>query len=134
MKKILTFIFAAVVIHSGLQALAQEPQSGAVNLSQSVVGVKTVYAYQDKGKRDPFASLLDADGNMVLYDNELILTDLTLEGIMVSSRAEASIAIINGRIIKIHDRIGPFQVETILKDRVVLRKDQETVQLKLKKE
>ena len=118
---------SAVAIHSGLQALAQEPSPGA-NSSQKP------FTYEDKGKRDPFAPLLDADGNMVLYDNELILTDLTLEGIMVSSKVEASIAIINGRIIKIHDRIGPFQVEMILKDRVVLKKDQETVQLKLKKE
>ena len=121
MKKISTFILAAVVIHLGLQALAQEP-------------AQQHFVYQDKGKRDPFAPLLDVDGNMVLYDNELILTDLTLEGVMVGANPEANIAIINGRIFKIRERIGPFQVETILKDRVVLRKDQETVQLKLKKE
>ena len=133
MKKISTFILAAVVIHSGLQALAQEPHSGAANASQSAAGAQH-FVYQDQARRDPFAPLLDADGNMVLYDNELILTDLTLEGTMVGSKVEASIAIINGRIIKIHDRIGPFQVEMILKDRVVLKKDQETVQLKLKKE
>ncbi len=125
MRICFAIIFIFVLLVQGIKLWAQRPDMPAAGLEP---------VYQDGGKRDPFVPLVDVDGNIVLYDNELILSDLSLEGIMLSSRAEDSVVIINGKIFKVRNKIGAFQIENILKDRVILQKGRETFELKLKKE
>ena len=89
--------------------------------------------YDDKGKRDPFWVLVNPAGNLVSYETDLGMTDLSLEGIMVGTNGE-NLAVINSKVVKVNDAIGQFMVLRIKKDSVVLSKDQQNFELKLKKE
>lgn len=91
------------------------------------------FIYDDHGQRDPLWSLVDAQGNIINYNkNELSLNDLILEGIMVEQ--SGNIAIINGNIVNIGDRIGDFIVQEIDSFSVTLEKGQDRFVLNLKKE
>ena len=90
-------------------------------------------AYDDKGKRDPFWVLVNSAGNLVSYETDLEMTDLSLEGIMVGANGE-NLAVINSKVVKVSDAIGQFRVLRIGKNSVVLNKDQQNFELKLKKE
>lgn len=92
------------------------------------------FVYKDRGKRDPFWPLVNAGGAIVNYaDEDLLLTDLNLEGIMTGEAGE-NIAIINGTIVKENDKVGLYVIKTIEPYAVVLLKGDETFTLKLKKE
>ena len=89
------------------------------------------FVYNDHGKRDPLWSLVTNSGNIINYDTDLSLSDLTLEGIVVGDKE--NLAIINGRMVKINDKVGQYFVSIISKNSVILIKDQEKFELKLKK-
>ena len=89
------------------------------------------FVYNDHGKRDPFWNLVTPSGNFVNYDTDLLITDLMLEGVVVSYKG--NVAIINGRMVKTNDKVGQYSVSTITKDSVTLIKDQERFDLRLKK-
>ena len=89
------------------------------------------FVYNDHGKRDPLWSLVTPSGNIVNYDTDLSVIDLTLEGVVVSDKG--NVAIINGRMVKINDKVGQYLVSTITKESVTLIKDQEKFDLRLKK-
>ena len=91
------------------------------------------FVYDDKGKRDPFWNLVSSSGNLMNYETDLQMTDLLLEGIMVGADGQ-NLAVINSKVVKIHDTIDQFVVVRIDKNRVVLTKDQKNFELKLKKE
>ncbi len=91
------------------------------------------FVYDDHGKRDPFWSLLGSRGTILNFDNDLQASDMVLEGILVEPNGD-SVAIINGNIIKVGDKVGFFIVKEIQVNVVVLGKGQEIVTLKLKKE
>jgi len=91
------------------------------------------FVYNDNGKRDPFMKLVTADGVIISYDMDLLVADLTLEGIIFDPQGN-SLAIINGKIVKTDDKIGLFTVSGIEQNKVFLSKGQENFVLELKKE
>jgi len=103
-------------------------------LAQSAVFAKeTKSQYDHHNRRDPFWRLVTPDGIIVNYDDELLITDMFLEGI-IYDRGKKSLAIINGSVIKVNDKIGLYTVRKITKRKVYLIKGDEKFVLQLKKE
>ncbi|MBF0385255.1 MAG: hypothetical protein HQL27_05230 [Candidatus Omnitrophica bacterium] len=94
---------------------------------------KGVFSYDEQGKRNPFWPLVDAGGSIINYDNDFMITDMHLEGI-VQGKSGINIAIINGQIVKENDIVGKYKVFKISPDSVVLTKDGNNFELKLNKE
>ncbi len=90
------------------------------------------FIYDDHGKRDPFGALVNNSGAVIIYDTGLSVGDLTLEGI-IADAAGNNLAIVNGRIVKASDKVGPYTVTLISKDHIELSKGQEYFMLTLKK-
>lgn len=90
------------------------------------------FVYDDHGKRDPFVPLVSATGMVVTYDEDLTVNDLVLEGIVADASGNNA-AIVNGKVVKVHDQIGPYTVDVIAVDHVEFLKGTERFILKLKK-
>ncbi|HQP10442.1 MAG TPA: hypothetical protein PKV41_03580 [Candidatus Omnitrophota bacterium] len=90
------------------------------------------FVYDDGGKRDPLWPLVNANGAILNYESEFLITDLSLEGIMAGAQGE-NFAIINGRILKTGDAVGQFVVGGIAEDSIILKKGKQKFELKLKK-
>jgi len=91
------------------------------------------FVYDDHGKRDPFLPLVDGNGFIITYEDNLLLTDLVLEGIVLGGDDNTNLAIINGKVLKKGDKIGPFVVLHISAKSVLLGKGKQKFDLKLKK-
>ncbi len=91
------------------------------------------FVYDDHGKRDPFLALVDSNGFIITYEDNLLLTDLVLEGIILGEDDNTNLAIINGKVLKKGDKIGPFIVLDISAKSVLLGKGKQRFDLKLKK-
>ena len=91
------------------------------------------FVYDDHGKRDPFWDLVTPSGVVMNYDSDVQISDLTLAGIISGKNGE-NLAIINNTIVKVDDKIGPFVVDRIEQDRVLLTNGQQNFVLKIKKE
>lgn len=102
------------------------------NNKENVV-LETDFVYKDKGKRDPFWTLLGGRGVIINYDKDILVSDMIVEGVMAEPTGE-SVAIINGNIVKLGDKVGLFVVKDIKPTAVILEKGQEIFTLKLKKE
>jgi hypothetical protein len=85
------------------------------------------------GKRDPIWPLITASGAIVNYDSDFVISDLTLEGVMYGEN-NTSLAIINGKIVKVNEKMGKYIVSSIEQDKVILTKSDKVFELKLKKE
>ena len=90
------------------------------------------FVYDDHGKHDPFWPLVTPGGAVITYDADLTINDMTLEGVLADAGGK-NLAIVNGKVVKVSDWIGSYQVGTITRDHVELRKGQEQFTLKLKK-
>ena len=90
------------------------------------------FVYDDHGKRDPLVPLVSSAGMVVTYDEDLSVNDLVLEGIVADSSGNNA-AIVNGKVVKAHDQIGPYVVDLIAMDHVEFLKGNERFILKLKK-
>jgi hypothetical protein len=90
------------------------------------------FKYNDHGKRDPFMSLVSPSGTILNYDNDIEMSDLSLQGVMAGADGQ-NIAIVNGKVLKINDKIGDFVVNEINPDNILLRKGEQELILKLKK-
>jgi hypothetical protein len=90
------------------------------------------FQYDDHGKRDPFLSLVSPSGTILNYDNDIEMSDLSLQGVMAGADGQ-NIAIVNGKVLKINDKIGEFVVDEINPDNILLRKGEQELILKLKK-
>ena len=95
--------------------------------------LETNFTYKDNGKRDPFWTLLGGRGVIINYDKDILVSDMVLEGVMAEPTGE-SVAIINGNIVKLGDKMGLFVVKDIKPNAVILEKGQDIFTLKLKKE
>lgn len=91
------------------------------------------FIYDDKGNRDPFWPLVSSEGVIMNYDAEFIISDLVLEGVMLGTQ-DNSLAIINGKVLKLNDQIGNFFVGEIHANSVVLVNGQDRFELKITKE
>ena len=78
-------------------------------------------------------SLVTESGVVQNFDNDLHVSELTLQGIVTDPMGKNA-AIINGRIIKKNEMVGQYLVVEITKDTVELTKGQEKFRLKLQKE
>ncbi len=70
------------------------------------------FAYNSKGKRDPFMPLLGHERQAGSPEDISTIDDVKLEGIAVQSEGKR-IAIINGIVAKEGDKIGALQVNKI---------------------
>ena len=101
-------------------------------LSANSVYAQGVFVYDDHGKRDPFVPLVSSSGMVVTYDEDLSVNDLVLEGI-VSDPSGNNAAIVNGKVVKVQDRLGPYVVDAIAADHVEFLKGNDKFILQLKK-
>ncbi|VAW12937.1 hypothetical protein MNBD_BACTEROID05-1194 [hydrothermal vent metagenome] len=90
------------------------------------------FVYDDRGKRDPFVPLVNSKGMIVNIEKDYIISDLHLEGIMAGASGK-SIAILNGRIVKIGESVGDFLIKKVDIDSVTLTKGEKEFVLRLKK-
>jgi hypothetical protein len=98
----------------------------------NLVYAQDAFVYDDHGKRDPFVPLVSSTGMVVTYDEDLAVNDLVLEGIVADASGNNA-AIVNGKVVKVHDQVGPYIVDVIAVDHVELLKGAEKFILKLKK-
>ncbi len=101
-------------------------------LAANRVYAQEAFMYNDHGKRDPFAPLVSSAGMVVTYDEDLSVNDLALEGIVADASGNNA-AIVNGKVVKAHDQIGPYLVDVIAVDHVEFLKGTERFILKIKK-
>ena len=99
----------------------------------AVIAEPESFTYNDKGKQDPFLHLVSTTGAIINFEGELLITDMVLEGIIAGEEGN-NVAIINGIIVKSNDELGPYKVQKIGSDTVVLGKDNERFVLKLQRE
>ena len=108
-------------------------QIGELAESNSYIAQKKLFVYNDHGKRDPFLELVSPEGVVMAYESDFTIADLILEGIMSGKNGEG-IAIINGQVVQKGSRVGQFEVEAVMSNKVILRKGQEQFVVQLKKE
>ena len=90
------------------------------------------FIYNDHEKRDPFWPLVSPSGTILSYDKDLLISEISLEGIMTDPQGR-NVAIINGTVLKQGDNIGLFEITAITKTQVTLKKGQEQAVLDLNK-
>lgn len=90
------------------------------------------YAYKNEGRRDPFVPLISSSGYLINLEPE-DKTALRLEGIMFDPKGD-SMAIINGELVRVGESIGDAFVSTIETDRVIVIKDNQNIEIPLRKE
>ncbi|MDP2941102.1 MAG: general secretion pathway protein GspB [Candidatus Omnitrophota bacterium] len=91
------------------------------------------FVYDAKGKRNPFTPLVTSDGRLLKLDKEEGDASLAVEGIIYDKNG-VSYAIVNAEVVRIGDFIGGYQVLRIEKNKVILVKEGEPLELELKKE
>jgi hypothetical protein len=91
------------------------------------------FAYDSKGKRNPFIPLVTSDGRLLKLDAREVSDGLALEGI-IYDKVSMSYAIVNGLVVKIGDFVGDYQVLDIEENKVVFIKEGQTLEVELKKE
>ena len=101
-------------------------------LSTNSVYAQESFVYDDHGKRDPFVPLVSSAGMVVTYDEDLAVNDLVLEGIVADASGNNA-AIVNGKVVKAHDQIGPYVVDVIAIDHVEFLKGTQRFVLKIKR-
>ena len=119
--KILTLLILLCLLGKSFAIAAEEVPAAA----------EEIFVYDDHGHRDPFAPLVTSYGTMVNYETDYLITDLNLEGIMQGADGR-NLAIINGHVVKFRDKIGQFSILEIGTESVILEKDQQTFELRLK--
>jgi len=101
--------------------------------SEALSAQEEPVVYGDHGRRDPFWPLISSSGAVLVYDANLDIADVVLEGIIYDPNGE-QFALINSKVVKSSETIGGFFVVLIEEDRVVLRKDGQEFILRSKKE
>jgi hypothetical protein len=89
--------------------------------------------YNENNKRDPFIPLVTADGRLLKLDKEDGLTGLSVEGLIYDQQG-LSYALVDGRVVKVGDSLGEYQVMRIEKDKIIFVKNGEPIEVELKKE
>ncbi len=91
------------------------------------------FQYNDHNRRDPFWRLVLPDGTVLSYDTDLMISDMVLEGVIFDPNGK-SLAIINGKVLKVGDRLGLFTLTEIHRGYVILTKANKRYVLQMKKE
>jgi hypothetical protein len=101
-------------------------------LTSVVVADEGEFVYNGHGARDPFWPLVTAGGALVNYDTTFSVNEMTLEGVIEDG--SGGLAIINGMVFEVGKSIGEYVIRKISPDGVILEKDGQTTELRLKKE
>ena len=88
--------------------------------------------YDAHGQRDPFEPLITAKGESRDVVAGGPASELVLEGIILDGQGGQ--AIVNGEVLEPGKTLGEYTVQKIEPDRVVLMKDGQEIELRLKKE
>lgn len=92
------------------------------------------FIYSDKGRRDPFISLIDNEGRYVTeLGTPLAYGSLKLSGILWDPKGKSS-CLVNGQILKVGDLISGFTIKAITKNNVIAVKDGKDYRLELSSE
>lgn len=91
-----------------------------LTFSLAFAEVEESFNYDDKGKRDPFVSLVD-DNGYYLLETELLYSssELQLSGILWDPQGRSS-ALINNQVVKVGETIYGFTIKDITKEAVVI--------------
>ena len=89
--------------------------------------------YDDKGRHDPFIALVTPDGRLINLEPPEPGSKISLQGIIYDNDG-GSYAIINEEVVSVGDNIFDYSVFKIDEDKVILLKDNQPVEYKLKKE
>jgi len=90
------------------------------------------FVYDDHGRRDPFLPQVSATGTVIASEADLMPGDMVLEGIVADAQGH-NVAVVNGKIVKTGDMIGPYAVAAVRLDNVELVKDGQHSIVRLKK-
>lgn len=92
------------------------------------------FAYESKGRRDPFIPLVTPDGRLLKLDAPADeKTVLAVEGIIYDKEG-LSYAMVGGFVLKVGDNLGDYRVLKIEPEKVVFIKDGMIEEVYLKKE
>lgn len=91
------------------------------------------FVYKSQGRRDPMMPLITPQGLIRDIKSLGPHEGLSLEGIIYDAQSK-SLAIINGQIVKAGDAIGEAKILDIRQDRVIILKDNEVQEIKLKED
>lgn len=92
---------------------------------------ENVFVYDSKGKRDPFVSLVSLEGYLINSEPYSDSAEINVEGIIYDPKGN-SFAIINTEVLRVGDKIGAFEVLSIEKNKVILLKNTEKFEIKLR--
>lgn len=93
------------------------------------------FAYNDKGKRNPFIPLVTPEGRLLKLDKQdtVSLQGLAIEGI-IYDKFGRSFAIVNTEVVGVGDPVGAYQVLKIFENKVVFIKDGQPLEVEFNKE
>ena len=100
--------------------------------ASTILADAPAFVYNDHDRHDPFLPQVSAAGAVLTYESDLTANDMVLEGIASDARGN-NMAIINGKIVKKGDAIGPYAVAAVGLGDVQLAKGEERFTVKLKK-
>lgn len=89
--------------------------------------------YDAQGRRDPFIPLVTPDGRLLKIEKKEDAEALAIEGI-IYDKYDLSYAVISGEVVKVGDAIAGYRVLKIEKNKVILIKDGQPMELELKEE
>lgn len=101
-------------------------------MTSLAVAEEKTFVYEDHGKKDPLAPLVANNGTVISYDTQVTVADIVLEGVMMDAKGN-SIAIVNGKIVKVGDTVSSYLVEKIMVNEVVLVSGAEHLVVRMKK-
>ncbi len=103
-----------------------------INTPMILPPLEEAFVYDNHAQRDPFRPLVTASGAVVTYDTSFAVAEMVLEGIV--SDGDGGIAIINGTVVEQGKLFGQYIVEKIDPDKVILVRDGQPSELRIKKE
>ena len=91
------------------------------------------FVYNVKDRRDPFIPLLGVGAHKTSAAPSISIDSLKLEGVVVDPK-QGSFIMVDGEVYGIGDLVGPYKVEKIEENRVVLKYNKEQYELKLQED
>ena len=91
------------------------------------------FKYDAERQRNPFVPLVTSDGRLLTLQQAPVVKKLALQGITFDDGG-LSFCVINGEVARVGDQIENYLVVKIEKDKVVLSKEGETIEMELRKE
>ncbi len=91
------------------------------------------FMYNAKDRRDPFIPLIGEGVNVKSDKPSISIDSLKLEGVVVDPK-QGSFIMVDGEVYGVGELVGPYKVEKIEENRVVLKYNKERYELKLEED